>query len=160
MEEEAESKETVGMETKKYSYKYSGYIDLTKTKVYRPNITERMEDEKRNYKRHIEKWSVRGHHRTVNGKSIWIDEHEKGTGKLEKRIYGTIPEKELNLMPQIFEVETQVKGKSVGIAITEAEQTVTEAEAEQEPPITQYSNIFEKIMRFIVKYIKKVSEYL
>lgn len=96
-----------------YKYKYTGYIDLTKTKVYRAKKSERLEEEKREYERHIEKWSVRGHYRNINGERRWIAEHEKGSGTLEKRLYGTIPERELNLIPKIFEVERKV---TVGVS--------------------------------------------
>jgi hypothetical protein len=90
----------------KRKYYYSGYVNLNQTKIYRPRINEKLEKIKRGeYNRHIEKWGVRGHYRNVNGKQIWIEAHERGEGKLEKRIYGTAKESEMNIIPQVFEVE-------------------------------------------------------
>jgi hypothetical protein len=90
----------------KRKYYYSGYVNLNQTKIYRPRINEKLDSIKRGeYKRHIEKWGVRGHYRNVNGKQIWIDAHERGEGKLESRVYGTEKESEVNIIPQVFEVE-------------------------------------------------------
>ena len=90
----------------KRKYYYSGYVNLNETKIYRPKINEKLDKIKRGeYKRHIEKWGVRGHYRNVNGKQIWIDSHEKGEGRLEKRIYGTEKESEMLIVPKVFEVE-------------------------------------------------------
>ena len=39
--------------------------------------------------------------------------NHKGEGELEKRIYGTEDEKDLNLIPKVFEVERTIKEKPV-----------------------------------------------
>lgn len=102
-----------GDETIKYIYKYTGYIDLMETKVYRPIIKKDPNDPIRDYQRHIQKWTVRGHYRKTKNGLIWIEPHEKGEGYLEKRIYSTQNEKDLPLIPKLFEVEKNKKGSSV-----------------------------------------------
>ena len=43
---------------------------------------------KKEYQRHIDAWTVRGHYRrTVNGKT-WVKSHIKGNGNVELRTYG------------------------------------------------------------------------
>ena len=86
-------------------YKYTGYVDLRKNKVYRPLIKRDPDEPAREYQRHIDKWIVRGHYRNTKKGKIWIEEHTKGEGELEKRIYSTEDEKDLNLIPKVFEVE-------------------------------------------------------
>lgn len=85
-------------------YKYTGYVNINEAKIYKPLIKKDKNEPTREYGRHIEKWSVRGHYRRINGKLIWIEPFEKGKGALEKRIYGTEDEKDLNLIPKVFEV--------------------------------------------------------
>lgn len=94
----------------KYSYKYTGYINLNDNKIYRTTIKSNLKEEKKKeYQRHIESWSVRGHYRTIKGKKVWIKEHTRGDGELEKRIYGTKPESEMLLIPKIVECEREIK---------------------------------------------------
>lgn len=100
--------ETDGIKAKSV-YKYNGYIDLRDNKVYKPIIKKDHEEPIREYERHIQKWTVRGHYRKTKNGLIWIDAHTKGEGELEKRIYGTQDEKDLNLIPKVFEVERKVK---------------------------------------------------
>ncbi len=86
-------------------YMYSGYIDLTNVKIYKPTIKRNPDEPIREYKRHIQSWRVRGHYRNIKGNKIWINDHTKGEGELEQRIYSTIPENELNIKHKTFEVE-------------------------------------------------------
>ena len=88
-------------------YKYTGYVNVDEVKVYKPVI--KKDGPVREYGRHIEKWSVRGHYRKVGDKTIWIEPHERGEGELEKRIYGTEKESEVNVIPKVFEVVRNVK---------------------------------------------------
>ena len=90
-------------------YKYTGYVNVNEAKVYKPVI--KKDGPVREYGRHIEKWSVRGHYRKVGGKTIWIEPFEKGEGELEKRIYGTEKESEVNVIPKVFEVTRTVAQK-------------------------------------------------
>jgi hypothetical protein len=94
-------------------YRYSGYIDLRDNKTYRINVKKDLNEPIRDYERHIGSWIVRGHYRTIKGKRIWIDEHIKGEGELEKRIYGTKDEADVNIIPKIFEVERTKKIEEV-----------------------------------------------
>jgi len=89
-------------------YKYTGYVNINDTKIYKPIIKKDKNEPSREYGRHIEKWSVRGHYRRVNGKTMWIEPHEKGEGNLEKRVYGTEKESEVNIIPKVFEVTRTV----------------------------------------------------
>ena len=67
----------------KRKYYYSGYINLSETKIYKPRINDDLEKKKRGeYERHIEKWGVRGHYRTINGKKIWIEAFESLVGSV------------------------------------------------------------------------------
>lgn len=103
-------------------YYYTGYIDLNKAKVLRINAGELEKEKKRRgeYQRHIEKWSVRGHYRTLkNGNRIWIDAHERGEGNLEKRVYGDADEKEVNIIPKVFEVTRTEAIKTVPAVVDE-----------------------------------------
>lgn len=104
----------------KTTYKYTGYVKLSDKKVY--TYEDRDPDAPiREYQRHIQKWTVRGHYRRVNGKLIWIEPHIKGKGEIvEQRIYGTLDEDEVNVMPKVFEVERSVPvERSEEIQITE-----------------------------------------
>lgn len=93
-----------------YIYKYTGYINLNDTKIYRTKINKKLDDEKRKeYERHIESWTVRGHYRTIKGKKVWIKDHVRGEGMLENRIYGTKPASEVLLIPKEIECEREVR---------------------------------------------------
>ena len=94
---------------KKGTYKYTGYVDLTKSRVYRPVIKKDRDEPIREYNRHIQKWSVRGHYRRTKAGLIWIAPHHKGEGEMEKRIYGTKPESEVNLIPKLFDVDIPIR---------------------------------------------------
>lgn len=102
-------------------YKYTGYVNINEVKIYQPII--KKDGPVREYGRHIEKWSVRGHYRKVGDKTIWIEPFEKGEGELEKRIYGTEKEAGVNVIPKVFEVtRTQKPFKNplqMGLEITE-----------------------------------------
>jgi hypothetical protein len=90
-------------------YKYTGYVNLNKiTKIYKPIINKDDNEPTREYGRHIEKWSVRGHYRRIKGNLIWIEPHIKGEGNLEKRIYGTENESDVNIYPKVFDVNRKV----------------------------------------------------
>jgi len=94
-----------------YTYKYTGYINLNDTKVYRTKINNSLfYDKKKEYERHIESWTVRGHYRkTKTGDKIWVKDHVRGEGVLEQRIYGTKPESEVLLIPKEIECEREVR---------------------------------------------------
>jgi len=100
-------------------YKYTGYVDLRENRIYKPTIERNPDDPVRDYNRHIQAWSVRGHYRRTKSGLIWIDPHIKGKGELEKRIYGTEDEKDVNLIPKVFEVERTVKVNAVIMTKTE-----------------------------------------
>lgn len=162
---QATSKESV-----KYNYKYTGYIDLTKTRVYKAKTCERLNEEKREYERHIQSWAVRGHYRRINGKRIWIKEHQKGERQLENRVYGTVPEEELTFIPKVFEIKRErevvaqesqlcepsekailqpdVSLKEIAVPTT-TEQTITPIQITK--PVTT-ENIFIRILKRIFKY--------
>ena len=118
--------ETIEFKTnnKVVKYYYTGYVDLSKSKVYKVVTNNNLEDEKKKgrdkYERHIEKWSVRGHYRNINGKQVWINPHDRGEGTLEKRIYGVVPQSELNLIPKVFErtIETLVETTDIPATAT------------------------------------------
>lgn len=94
-------------------YKYTGYINLSDYKIYKPSVKRDPNIESREYQRHIEKWSVRGHYRRLkNGEKIWIEPHTRGEGELEKRIYGIENEKDLNLIPKVFKIEKSISNES------------------------------------------------
>lgn len=113
-----------GGQTVKSIYKYTGYINLRDNKTYKPIIKKSNNEPIREYDRHIQSWIVRGHYRNTKNGRIWIEPHIKGEGELEKRIYGTEEEKDLNFIPQVFEVtrtksekETFKKNKFEAIAL-------------------------------------------
>lgn len=93
------------------TYKYTGYIDLKNSKVYKPVLDKNPDDPIRDYERHINSWTVRGHYRKTSKGLIWIDPHTKGEGELEDRTYSTIDEKELNLKVKTFIVEKSISSK-------------------------------------------------
>lgn len=122
-------------------YKYTGYIDLRKNKTYKPLIAKDPNDPKREYQRHIQKWTVRGHYRNYNGKKVWIEPHEKGKGELEKRIYGTEDEKDLKLVPKVFEV-TRTK-----VAVKDAVKHENKQPVRVEYYVNQFINFFRSFWR-------------
>jgi len=89
-------------------YKYTGYVNIDEAKIYKPIIEKDDNEPKREYERHIERWSVRGHYRRINGNLTWIDNHFRGEGNLEKRIYGTENESDINVYPKVFEVNRKI----------------------------------------------------
>jgi hypothetical protein len=117
-------------------YRYSGYIDLRDNKTYRINVKKDSNEPIRDYERHIGSWIVRGHYRTIKGKRIWIDEHIKGEGELEKRIYGTKDEADVNIIPKVFEVERNSKKIEVLLPKDEKSIVVNEGENQKIQPET------------------------
>lgn len=99
----------------KYLYKYNGYIDLKKNKVYKAILKKEPDDPTREYQRHIGKWSVKGHYRKTKNGLIWIDSHIKGKGELEERTYSTLNENDLKLKTKTFEV-VKFRGKNKDIS--------------------------------------------
>lgn len=94
----------------KSTYKYTGYIDINKGKVYKCSVPKDQSAPSRDYQRHIQKWSVRGHYRRrKDGTLKWIEPFYKGEGELEKRVYGTKEEDKVNIRPQVFDVVRNVK---------------------------------------------------
>jgi hypothetical protein len=120
-----------------YIYKYTGYINLNDTKIYRTKINGNLDDEKRKeYDRHIESWTVRGHYRkTKSGEKIWIKDHIKGEGVLENRIFGTVPESEVLLIPKLIECEREVR-VSVKKKQSSAQDEIVYMD---EPPLENYA---------------------
>jgi hypothetical protein len=104
----------------KYTYKYTGYIDLTKNKIYKPFEDKSDDEPTRDYQRHIEKWHVRGHYRNTKNGRIWIDPHTRGQGELEKRVYGLEDEQNVNIIPKVFEVIKERPIKSDDLPILES----------------------------------------
>jgi hypothetical protein len=104
--------------TVKRIYKYTGYVDLRKNIQYKPAIKKDPNEPTREYNRHIDAWIVRGHYRRTKDGLIWIDEHIKGSGTVENRIYSTVDKSELNLTPKVFEIEKTVKIDPKEISIT------------------------------------------
>lgn len=93
-----------GEERVKAIYKYSGYVNLMENKAYRPLIKKDPDEPTREYQRHIQKWTVRGHYRRTAKGLIWIGEHEKGEGDIEARVYGTQNESEVPVLYKFFDV--------------------------------------------------------
>ena len=123
----------------KYTYKYTGYINLNGTKVYRTKIKKDLNDEKnRDYQRHIQSWSVKGHYRTIKGKKVWIKEHTRGDGDLESRIYGTKPESEVLLIPKVIECERDVKVYNVSNPVLSKDFVVFEDEHKTSKIVKNY----------------------
>ena len=146
-EQKEETEITSRTSGKVAKYYYTGYINLNQTKIYRTkNLSEDLKKEKSKrgeYQRHIEKWTVRGHYRTVNGNKIWIEPHTRGTGSIvENRIYGISPESEINLVPKVFEVTRLVQ-----------EKTDTEPKENSIPEIPKLS-FWKKIINRIKKFFK------
>lgn len=125
-------------------YKYTGYVDLRENKTYKPIVKKDPDEPMREYQRHIQSWTVRGHYRNTKNGRIWIEPHIKGEGELEKRIYGTEDEKDLNLIPKVFEVmrtktETTTEKQEVQVIISEPKtiikKTETSITAENKKPL-------------------------
>lgn len=93
----------------KSTYKYTGYIDLRNNKTYKPVIKRDPNEPIREYQRHIQAWTVRGHYRRTSSGMIWIEPHIKGSGDVEQRVYSTLDKQDLNLTAKVFEVERTVK---------------------------------------------------
>lgn len=158
----------------KYSYKYTGYINLNDTKIYRTIIKKNLDEEKKKeYQRHIESWSVRGHYRTIKGKRVWVKEYIKGEGILENRIYGTKPESEVLLIPKVIECEREVRvsTKEIGIpkdVLIYDEQPIPKISAptpiiisqSEQPPktIIARKSVWQKIRLFLIKLFKRNGE--
>lgn len=158
----------------KYSYKYTGYINLNDTKIYRTIIKKNLDEEKKKeYQRHIESWSVRGHYRTIKGKRVWVKEHIKGEGILENRIYGTKPESEVLLIPKVIECEREVRvsTKEIGIpkdVLIYDEKPIPKISAptpiiisQSEQPrktIIARKSVWQKIRLFLIKLFKRNGE--
>lgn len=87
------------------NYKYTGFVNLNESKIYRPVIKKDKNEPIREYGRHIEKWYVRGHYRRVGDKTIWIEPHTKGSGNLEQRHYGTDNLQEAEIIPKIIPIQ-------------------------------------------------------
>lgn len=68
---------------KKSSKKSKTNIVRIKKKVYKINVTkESIQLDRKRYERKVEKWSVRGHWRTLkSGNKVWIKPYVKGQGK-------------------------------------------------------------------------------
>jgi len=130
----------------KVAYKYTGYININEHKIYKSTVQRPEGEEARKYGRHVEKWSVRGHYRRVNGKSIWIESHERGEGELEKRIYGTENESDVNVIPKVFEVERNVSDKDA----VKPEQTFKEKVSEH------FNAPFEEVIKSTKEVHKKI----
>ena len=77
-------------------HRYDGYIDLRKQVNYK-YIDDDPDRIKRQYRFHIEGWTVRGHYRRINGKLVWINQFNKGSGPIEKRTYATVDRKKLDI---------------------------------------------------------------
>lgn len=139
-------------------YKYTGYVNILDSKIYKPIIKKDPNEPTREYGRHIERWSVRGHYRTVNGKRIWIEPFEKGSGELEKRVYGTDNETESKIIPKVFEVERIVYEKSqspmVNGTIIKNLELPVKPKKDNLIPIKQ--NIFVSIINKIRAFIKNI----
>lgn len=87
------------------TYKYTGFVNLNESKIYRPVIKKDPNDPVREYERHIEKWFVRGHYRRYGNKTVWIEPHTKGTGNLEQRYYGTDNYQESEIIPKLIPIQ-------------------------------------------------------
>lgn len=94
-------------------YRYSGYVNLNE-KIYRPAVKKDPDEPVREYQRHIQKWTVRGHYRRTAKGLIWVGEHIKGEGEIEGRVYGTVDESEVPVVPKYFEVLRKKKNNKVG----------------------------------------------
>ena len=158
--------------TRKYSY--SGYINLNQSKIYKPN-NSLIQKKRGEYQRHIEKWGVRGHYRNVNGKKIWIDQHTKGTGNLEKRIYGDQKECDVNVLSKVFEVNTVKPIKTEDLSssnesniVSEIVETTTTTEPTSIEPSLAISpepeNIYEKVefekVKVKLSFLQKIKKLL
>jgi hypothetical protein len=64
-------------------------VTYVTNKIFKVNMKkEYTEEEKREYKRLAEAWTVRGHWRTYkNGKKVWVSGYRKGKGELTDKEY-------------------------------------------------------------------------
>lgn len=153
--------ETGETKTVNSKYVYSGYINLN-APTYRPTIKKDPSEPTREYQRHIEKWTVRGHYRRTSKGLIWIEPHTKGEGELEKRIYGTEDESQVNVLPKIFEVEKKVP---VDVITPVSEPVSTPVPKTNTPApniIPKEKTFYEKVRGwgfFILKFLKRKHHY-
>lgn len=139
--------ETTDAEKIKSFYKYTGYVDLRENRVYKPVIKRDPDIPAREYQRHIQAWTVRGHYRKTSNGLIWIEPHIKGKGELEKRIYGMEDEKDLNIIPKVFEVEKVIKtAKNDEPVNSEVKQDVRQEVKIKKP------GIIRRIINFLFKH--------
>lgn len=133
-------------------YKYTGYVNLNKP-IYCPTIKKDPDEPTRDYQRHIQKWTVRGHYRRTSKGLIWIDTHTKGEGELEKRIYGTENESEVNVIPKVFEV---VRNVSIESNHKPAKNFLKKEEPKfaKPPKVSLYKKVVEKIKNLIILFFK------
>ena len=96
---------------------------------------------------------MRGHYRRVGDKIIWIEPFEKGDGELEKRIYGTEKESDVNVIPKVFEVTRTVFDKEVSIN-EDAKPDVKSAITKKEKQTTNIISDTKKEPNFLQKIIK------
>lgn len=151
-------------------YYYTGYVNLNAAKICRINAGE-LEKEKQKrgeYQRHIQKWSVRGHYRTTKtGKKVWVAPHDKGQGELENRVYGDVDEKDVNVLPKVFEINKTV-------AVVEKAEKKTEMKSENiafmtlgnkkvpyyvpeiptTPPLVKKLSFWQRIIQWIKNYFR------
>lgn len=132
------------------TYKYTGFVNLSESKIYRPLIKRDKNEPVREYGRHIEKWSVRGHYRRVGEKTIWINPHEKGSGELEQRHYGTDNSQEASVVAKIIPIQKIVYKEAVDSEILEYSRT------EQQPikvPQSEHYYIKPSLFKRITGYL-------
>lgn len=130
-------------------YKYTGYVNLNKP-VYRPAIKKDPDEPARDYQRHIQKWVVRGHYRRTSKGLIWIEAHEKGEGELEKRIYGTQDESEVNVIPKVFEVIRTASHVPQKETSKNGGHVKSETIKTERPKISIYKRVIDKIKNFVL----------
>jgi len=146
------------------TYKYNGYIDINRIgAVYKPIVMKDPQEPIREYNRHIQAWSVRGHYRkNKNGSISWVAQHTKGKGELESRAYGTLPSKDVSLQSKVYKVERPVKEKPDSEQYTfEVERPVTEkfdsadqCYPEKEEGRSAKITVFAWILSFINRFTK------
>lgn len=140
--------DTEGVKVKSI-YKYTGYVDLRDNKVYKPIIKKDPDEPTREYQRHIQSWTVRGHYRKTKNGLRWIEPHIKGQGELEKRIYGTEDEASLNLIPKVFEVErTKKEFSEVKISIQPPEIEIPQKENPSNKKEEKKVGLFKRILKW------------
>ncbi len=63
-------------------------INLTNIRHVKEYSNTNINTDKRNYERHTESWTVRGHYRHYkSGKVVWIEPSTRGTGKPQGKVY-------------------------------------------------------------------------